>query len=123
MELSRWIECIEESLKGFADFDYQRKAWYEGSIPGVVDSFVESVCTFFGYDIDEGLSEWHDDIQPDVLRALQRFRDEFGRFLENTKDDPKIDLDPHSDPRWPRIVELAQNVLSEAKEKGWYSKK
>ena len=113
IDSDEWIRNVLSSVADFASEEYQRRVWLKGLGPEQ-HSYVEAVCNFFD---DFGASalidqKWHQaGITEEQRRRLADLRDALDAFNASVREIPD-DAAILSDPRWPRIRDLAGDALA-----------
>lgn len=120
----QWPSSVEEYLRAVSDVDYQRDVWIEEARPGVVDSFVETVCGLFDDQTVMLILEFeHGRFRAEVVRAVKIAMMELDRFWDQV---PKGDYD-HADwiesDEWQRCVQAATAAVEVIRHGGWSSER
>ena len=91
IELVYWRENLYNNIKIIADLEYQKKAWFNASLPNVCDSFDECYMRILD---DNNLNEFCEDYK--LLFGENEFYnfifDFFNDFVKYVKDSHKINL-------------------------------
>ena len=98
-----WRKSWLESLYEFANSDFQRGLWVEGSYKGLGHSFVECMCCYFNdLGLDEGYQPIIDGglVSKEEADALSHFHELADQYEKERKSDENI----LTDPKWSEVV-------------------
>ena len=108
-----WANYLIEDIRCVSDLNYQQKAWVEGSIPGIIDSWDETICQFFD---DRHIDEYLADVDPKFnfsqhqIDELTKLRDKADYYC-SVKERCISPREILADSRWHEVVACAQETL------------
>jgi hypothetical protein len=124
MDDAIWIKNILDLVWEFSSEDFQTRAWLKGTGPEE-SSFVEADCGFFDDNIADDLIDmkWRQvGLTLKQRDKLATFRDALKKFNQRTNAPERSHRDILTDSEWPKIRQLAKEVLESFKGSKWEHK-
>ena len=119
-----WRSDTVKALIALADPQYQESVWWQNAVPGLCDSYRESLECFFLQEFEEPDCEYTRVLRPALVGFLLNLYDEIDAFVtdhptlwHSSEDDQREVLTKSRE--WHRVMSHAAATLEDIRANGW----